>query len=512
MNLRAIAMSTLLSAATLAAVAQAETAQGIVYLDRNANGQHDSGEPGLPGVAVSNQRDVVLTDDAGRYRLPVDDDTIIFVNQPAGYRAPLNKHNLPQFYYIHKPAGSPELRYRGVDPTGPLPESIDFPLREAPNADRFDVLALGDPQPETGTEIGYVRDDVASELVGTDAAFAITLGDIMFDALWLYDYYNGVMAKVGIPFFNVIGNHDMNYDAADDTNSDETFHRHFGPNYYAWDHGQVHFMALDTVEWKGAEHGGHYRGYLGERQLAWIKDDLAHVPADKLIVLCMHIPLATAFERGVDDVEALFEILRDRPKVLALSGHTHYLQHHFYGPEEGWQGQGKFHSLICGAVCGSWWSGPKDFRGIPIATMSDGTPNGYVTLSFDGTDYTTRYKAAGASPDEQMWIYPPGLLGRSAEDRKTLLVNVWNARPLCTVEYAFDHGEFHPMERFTGLDPIAQSILAGPLKSGKSWANPEKTTHLWKATLDARLPGGTHVVTIRVTDPDGRVLEQSRVF
>ena len=51
-------------------------ASGFVYDDRNRNGKRDPGEPGLPNVLVSNQREVVPTDLMGRWTLPVRDDFI----------------------------------------------------------------------------------------------------------------------------------------------------------------------------------------------------------------------------------------------------------------------------------------------------------------------------------------------------------------------------------------------------------------------------------------------------
>ena len=87
--------------------AVAGEATGIVYHDRNGNGVRDEGEPGLPGVSVSNQREIVQTDASGRWTLPVTDDTIFFVIKPRDWMTPVNENQLPQFYYIHKPAGSP---------------------------------------------------------------------------------------------------------------------------------------------------------------------------------------------------------------------------------------------------------------------------------------------------------------------------------------------------------------------------------------------------------------------
>lgn len=497
-----------LTVSAAGALADDALARGVVFADRNGNGQRDPDEPGVAGVAVSNQDDVVLTDAEGRYRLPVTDDTILFVSKPSGYRVPVNKDQLPQFYYIHKPGGSPQLRYTGVAPTGPLPESVDFPLMKADEAETLRVVVLADPQVETTQEIQFFRDDVLSELVGIPAAFGITLGDLVSNQLDLYNGYNDGVGRVGIPFYNVIGNHDLNFDAPDDRDCDETFHRVFGPNYYSWNHGRVHFVTLDSVEWLG----DHYRGGFGERQLRWLANDLAHVPADRLIVLCLHIPIVTVSGRDCHDRQKLFDVLADRPRVLALAGHEHLHAHTFFDAADGWHGAGTFHQIICATASGSWWSGPKDIRGIPVADCRDGTPNGYNIITFTGHDYVTEFKPAGLDPAQRMRIYPPGSTGIDDLARRRLLVNVFDGSDRCRVEYSLDGAPFVPMPQVAEPDPLAAALLAGVLDSGKPWARPVVSTHLWGVELPQALPRGTHVVTIRVKDHFGRTYEQSRIF
>ncbi len=204
-------------------------AHGTVFADANGNRLRDDGEPGLEGVAVSNQKEIVMTDAEGKWSLPHDEDTIFFVIKPTGWATPLDSQNLPEFYHIHKPGGSPEgFRYAGVDPTGPLPESIDFPLHRQDEPERFQTIFFGDPQPASQDEVDYIAHDVIAELVGTDAKFGVTLGDIMFDRLELLDSSNANVALIGIPWHNVIGNHDVNREATNDADSDETFTRYFG--------------------------------------------------------------------------------------------------------------------------------------------------------------------------------------------------------------------------------------------------------------------------------------------
>ena len=112
-------------------------ATGSVFHDSNHNGLRDSGEEGLPRVRVSNGRSIVQTEKDGRYRIRVGDDTIIFVIKPSDWMTAVDRDNLPRFYYIHKPDGSPSESFGAVEPTGPHPDSVDFPLYRRKEPDRF---------------------------------------------------------------------------------------------------------------------------------------------------------------------------------------------------------------------------------------------------------------------------------------------------------------------------------------------------------------------------------------
>jgi hypothetical protein len=221
-----------------------DTVTGVVFEDRSQTGTRQPDDPGIPGVLVSNGCDVARTDRDGRYALPVDDQTIIFVIKPTGYALPVDCGTmLPRFYYIHQPDGTPpRLRFRGIDPTGPLPGSVDFALTKTDEPGRFDVLLFTDPHAESPAAIDFIRTDVVNALIGSGAAFGITAGDIMFDNLALYDRYNRVIGEIGIPWHNIAGNHDLNFDAPDRTYALETFKRTFGPTYYAFEYGGALFL------------------------------------------------------------------------------------------------------------------------------------------------------------------------------------------------------------------------------------------------------------------------------
>ena len=397
--------------------ADSGTVSGIVYENRSGSVHRQASDPGIAGVLVSNGRDVIKTDTDGRYTLPLEDGSVIFVIKPSGYAVPVDADMLPRFYYIHQPAGTPQnlnLRYRGIDPTGPLPDSLDFPLRKVDEPQKFDVIVFTDPQPESQIEVNFIRDDVVNALIGAKAAFGMTTGDIMFDDLSLYPRLNRIIGQIGLPWYNIGGNHDLNYEAPGAKYSRETFKRTYGPNYYAFEYGGALFLMLDNVNYLGFDAGkprggGKFEGRFDQRQLTFIANVLKEFPADKLVVACMHIPLQNYLD-GADPATNtvnradFLKLLAGRPNTLSLSGHTHTTEHHYFGAEDGFAGPSPHHHHVMTAVSGSWWSGPYDHRGIAVADSRDGSPNGFHILSIDGRSVTTRFQPANEPHARQMRI------------------------------------------------------------------------------------------------------------
>jgi len=488
-------------------------ATGVVYHDVNRNGELDESDQPMANMRVSNGRDIVETDSSGRYELAVDDDTILFVIKPRGWRTPIRDDMLPMFYYVHKPKGSPRSEYAGVAPTGPLPESVDFPLYPQNEPNRFKAIMFGDPQPRDQKEIDYIAHDVVEELIGTDAAFGVTLGDITFNNLNLFEPQARAIAVLGIPWYNVIGNHDLNFDSQTDKQSDETFERVFGPPYYSFDYGPVHFIVLDDVEWLVDDHGqGTYQGGLGPEQVAFVKRDLQLIPKDQLVVLMMHIPL-----NEVRDQQRLYRLIEQRPFCMSISAHKHYHEHLFITRKDGWRGPKPHHHVVNVTVCGSWWAGMPDERGIPHTLMADGAPNGYSIMTFDGHEYQLDFKAAGRPKNYQMNIYAPEVM--RADAKADVLVNVFNGSEQSTIEMKIGSDQpWSAMEQVITIDPqvarlyqeeteIQEALAAAGSKSGEQWrptGKPKATSHMWRAALPAELAEGTHCIEVRATDMHGR--------
>lgn len=489
--------------------ASAEWAQGHVYHDANRNERFEASEKGLPGVRVSNGRDIVTTDASGQWRLEVTDDEVIFVIKPSGWMTPLSKDQLPRFYYLHKPHGSPVSKFPGVPPSGPLPDQIDFPLHPQAEPDRFKVVFFGDPQPRNQTEIDYIAHDVVEELVGTEARFGVTLGDILFDDLSLFESYNATIGLIGVPWYNVIGNHDLNMDSPNDRFSDETFHRFYGPNYYSFDYGNVHFIVLDNVEWLGPEKS--YRGGLDAAQIQYVANDLRSVPEGQLVVLSMHIPL-----KNVGNRHELYRLIEDRPYTLSLSGHTHWQAHQFIDESDGWMGKLPHHHIVNVTVSGSWWKGFKDETGIPHTTMRDGAPNGYSILTFDGQGATFDFKAARQPEDYQMNIMAPEAVRQSVLGETELFVNVFAGSEKSTVRFRIKGAsDWVEMQKTLAHDPsyVQTRDREMQLAPDEPELNaPEISYHLWKAALPPGLAQGNHMIEVETQDMYQRRFKANRVL
>lgn len=491
-----------------------KTARGLVFDDRNGNSVHDAGEPGLREVRVSNGRAVVRTNADGRYELPVDDDTTLFVIKPRDWASPVDNLNLPRFYYHHKPNGSPKLKYPGVEPTGPLPESIDFPLIRRPEPDTFKVVVFGDTQPRDIKEIEYLAHDVIEEVIGVEAAFGLSLGDLVFDRLELFQPLNEAVAQIGFVFYNILGNHDIDYTAPSDELSDETFERHYGPSYYSFDYGHAHFVVLDDVLWHppNGDQKGHYTAGLGEKQMTFLRNDLALVPKEKLVILTMHIPILEIEERA-----EIYRLLAEFPHNVSFSAHWHVHRQWFLDKDDGWPAPTPHHHTTFVTTCGSWWSGAPDELGIPHTTMRDGAPNGWATVTFDGTDYRVEYQAARRPANYQMNIHTPEAVPAGQTAETDVLVNVFAGSERSTVEMRLDRGgewvKLAPTQRedpyFAALKAAEEGDHPPP---GRKLPRAEHAPHLWVAKLPADLSRGTHLIEVRTTDMFGQTYTGRRIF
>lgn len=499
-------------------IAEPIVVHGVVYSDLNSDGQRNEDEPGIPGVLVSNSKDVVVTNERGEYTLTLEENCTVFITKPANYKTRISPFKIPQFYFHYQKEDS-KLYFRGIPHTKTIPHSLDFPLYPCKENENFDILVVADPQPETAQELDYIRQDLIEEVITdpSNLSFGLVLGDVMFDRLDLLNYYVPLLSVMPFPMYHVIGNHDVNYDALDDEHSDETFKRWFGPTSFSFDYAKIHFILLDSIfHFRDPQTGQpKYEARVTEKQLQWLKNDLAHVDKEKLIVIATHAPFFTTTDKSVkgtiQNKNEVLSLLSDY-KVLSLAGHTHHQYQQWITSKKDWKGKTPFHQIICTTLCGSWWAGPQDSRGVPDSTQQDGVPNGYYIFSFQGTEYTYRFKASGKPESYQMQIHAPnGIVSIDESDKEKVLVLEFEHTDKSQAYYSLDGQEFQPLKSTYATDPMASILLDSNKLNKKIWVHSQKTRNLWTAPLP-KLSIGAHRIIVKIVDQFGRTFQSCKIF
>lgn len=442
-------------------------------------GRVRTGETPLKGVSVSDGLSVARTDSQGEFELIAGAAAShVFVSVPSGFRIPTGPNGTARLYRPLDTLSDEAVMHFQLDPLEVSDKHHGFFL-------------LADPQTEDLEEMRFFGEQTVPDLRELSAEiggelFAVACGDLMFDHLELFDNYESAVRTSGLPFFQVVGNHDLNQNAWVDFYANQTFEHHFGPSNYSFERGTVHYVALDDVFW----HGDGYIGYLTDAQLGWLAADLRYVEPGRTVIVFLHIPVFNAeFRRAgaarprtdsaVVNRDALYELLEPY-RAHILSGHTHANEHVF---------EGGVHEQVHGTVCGAWWTGP---------VCHDGTPCGYGVYDVRGEEIRWTYKSTGFDLSDQLRLYPWGADPAAPDE---IVANVWNWDPKWEVNW-YEDGELKgPMARRTGYDPLAVTLYSGdqlPVK--RPWVNPQPTDHLFYAP--ARRTAGK--IRVEVKDRFGR--------
>lgn len=455
----------------------AATADQTVIGAGTVKGKVVSSGKGVAAVSVSDGYSIVQTDKNGQYQLPLHSDAkFVFVTIPSGYHIPHEK-GLARFY-------------QRLDKSQAA-QTANFTLTKNEQDDtKHAVIIWGDTQ--------MVKDENAVELINVSApdtaavvrslgnipVHGISVGDLVHDRADLYDEYSRAVEVTGIPFFQVIGNHDQTYIARGDDNSQTTFQDLFGPGYFSFNRGKIHYVFLDDVFFLGKGHS--YMGYLTEPQLNWLEKDLQSVPAGSTVIVSLHIPTYTNIvDREklkeeptggmVTNREHLYKLLKPY-QVHIMSGHTHW--------NENWEKDNIFEHNH-GTVCGAWWR--------KQAVCVDGTPNGYAVYEIDGNQVKWYYKGTGKPKEYQMAVYAPG---KVKTQPNAVIANVWNWDKQWKVEYLEDGAVKGTMAQIRCQDPI-------------SMAHYPANMHVFSDHFFAATPAaGVKEVTVKVTDRFGVVYQE----
>lgn len=532
-----------------------KTLDGVVFDDKNKNSTQDKNEQGVKGATVSNGQDVVTTDAKGRYELPARDNMNVFVTQPAGYQVPVDDDNVAQFSYIHLPEGSPDLKYGGLEPTGELPDAVNFPMAKSAQTKKpqQNCIMGGDIQTYDKQEVEYARKGAFTDLAErTDYAGcgALFLGDIVGDDLSLYPDVRGLTGMINGPARFLPGNHDLDLDAQSEHRFD-TYRSQLGPDYYSYDVGNMHVVALNSVQYSTGE---AYQGALGEEQLEWLRQDIAKVPKQKKIVLAAHIPLLnyndqSSTKHQVKEVKEIHEIVSGH-EAVAFGGHSHTTELMREGDSaEGWKtsmgvDELPFDHITAGAISGDWFSGRVTEDGYPTALQRDGARPGVLTYESRPQGDSDRFTVTGEDDSEQMTVgvntpryrtwfeenresageatpfeNPTSVSRTDLEDSTYITGNVFAGSTGSDVTVAIDDGEAKGAQRTQAMEGEAKKV-------GALWSDPvaaqeqlvhggsvaESGMHLWRHELPADLSEGEHTATVTSTDRYGTVSSETIEF
>ena len=155
----------------------------------------------------------------------------------------------------------------------------------------FDIAFITDVHIQRGGFAASKFSRTIAEINSLKPAFVWDMGDMS-----LYpnssDAYLECIKQLRMPLHACPGNHDI---GLYDTTPRKLFDDCFGPAYYSFDFGGVHFITLDgntVVERQGQN---TIDACLDPGQIAWLKADLERTPEQTPVVCGVHIPIVSTY-------------------------------------------------------------------------------------------------------------------------------------------------------------------------------------------------------------------------
>jgi hypothetical protein len=312
-----------LAAGLLAVTAAfAGTLTGRVFLDANGNGAFDSGEKGVAGCVVSDERAFARSDDDGRYQLTL----------PAGPAV---------VFVVNAPGTWPAARWWNYVAGGNADATMDFPLRAQEQGGPLYFVQGTDPHIQTNAVPMYRRYAGHVNALPVPVKFVAHTGDLVVDSGMatmersreLFSLYQDESKALKPPLRNVMGNHDIAGVTNLKVKGDEPdfgkalYRQRLGPVTYAFRYGPYHFIALDgtMVKERTLVYG------LTQESADWAIRYLAGVKGDEPVVLLIHEPMFPEIGgvRQPDEPKIrphesrLRAALKGKKLVMTLAGHVH---------------------------------------------------------------------------------------------------------------------------------------------------------------------------------------------
>ena len=422
-----------LSAILLAGAANAASIRGVVTCEGK----------GVANVVVSDGISVTRTDKNGAYKLKTDNEYshFVYISTPSGYEVPSVRGFMPDFY---RPLESGKRQYnftlKAVDQSNYyLIVSADIHVRNRAmtKEEPLRQMSLSNPVGEKDSET-FLRTymatlkDYVSQLPQGAKVYGLNLGDMSNESHWkryggtLENFVN-VCERGGMPIqtYTVMGNHEHDMKARDifdddDTEAELEYMKVFGPTYYSFNIGGVHYVVIDNVKYCNHKSKGRDRNYevrITQDQIDWAKLDAKYMPKDtKRVVIAWHCPAHRFYKKGVSnentklflDIYAPFDV-----PMTILSGHNHQAESVTVA------GYKNTMEYLHPSVSGSWWY-------FPVCT--DGAPSTFTDYRFESGALVSRESVNFTNTTEQKYrVYNVG--ERTKEGETVLRLNVWDWHP-----------------------------------------------------------------------------------
>ena len=492
---------------------------------------HCAGTP-LKGVAVTDGYNVVSTDQNGVYQLvSAKKNALVYISIPSGY--------MPQCL------GVQALFWKKLGSPSDVAERQDFELKSDGNQTSHTMMFFGDMHLANRTtddraQFATFTSEVDAYVTGhgSEKIYAISLGDMTWDAYWYSNryYFSNYLADINaglrtLTVFHTIGNHDHDmktsvngpmagWDAVD-WDTANAFRNEIGPNYYSFNIGNIHYIVLDDIYCKNTTGGEsddrHYDETVCSDDLAWLKKDLKFVDKSTPVIVTMHAP--------VYNQDGSYALLNSPELVSCFSGFSHVRFVTGHSHKMWTVDSGNIHEHNSGAVCAAWWW--SGYYSPTLNVAQDGAPGGYRIMTVNGKEYTSYFKGTGRADNYQFRSYDRNCIKfdmnvkYSEEFRKDLsshggydiesnanqiIINVWDWNPSWKVE-ATENGKALTVTRFNGYDPIYHLVYSA--NRYKSTNSPNfkvaQTRHMFMTTASS----ASSTIEIKVTDDEGRVYTES---
>lgn len=318
---------------------------GIVFIDTNGNGIKDANEQGVRGAVISDQVNVVTTDNNGQYKITeAAGNGFVFVSVPSGFKS------LKNFF-------------QRIDLKLGINQQIDFPLIRTAESNSFKFIHASDTHISEKSIDRMQKFRAKVDSIKPD--FVLITGDLVKDALRVsekeatsyYQLFKDETRKIKSIVWTVPGNHEIFgierhlslVSKQHPLYGRKMYHSFLGPDYFSFNSGGIHFIGLNSLEFEDL----FYFGSIDSLQREWLKRDLAVLSPSTPVVTFQHVPFFTGglsmepfeeaglartlerekgklqFRHTVSNAHEIISILQAHPYPLALAGHYHFRQRYF---------------------------------------------------------------------------------------------------------------------------------------------------------------------------------------